>query len=160
MEFVKFFNKWLHLMSMIGVLGGIIFAWLSLRKAAKSDDPAAGEFLRPILRTFGISLGVFWIVALLTGFYNYFIVMGSVTGAYHMYAGIKMMLAILMFLISLYMAHPGSGDVPSLKKRFNWLIALIVLGVMIVGISAHLNLSRISGAYIKQPAEALAAPVP
>jgi uncharacterized membrane protein len=159
-EFVKFFNKWLHLTSMIGVLGGIIFAWIALRQAVKSDDPAASQFLRPILRAFGISLGIFWIVALLTGFYNYFMVMGSVTGAYHMYAGIKMMLAILMFLLSLYMAHPGSGEATALKKRFNWLVALIALGVIVVGISAHLNLSRISGAYLKQPPGALAAPIP
>jgi hypothetical protein len=145
---------------MIGVLGGIIFAWISLRQAAKSDDSATVEILKPILRAFGISLGVFWIVALLTGFYNYFMVMGSVTGAYHMYAGIKMMLAILMFLLSVYMAHPGSGDAPTLKKRFNWLVALIVLGVMIVGISAHLNLSRISGAYIKPPVNSPVAPGP
>lgn len=161
METIAFFNKWLHLLSVIGTLGGIAFAWLTLVPALRGSDEAASDTARNLWRRFGISLGVLWLLVLFTGFFNYYIVAPSVIGRYHMFAGMKMGFAILMFLLSMALTHPAPMLANLRRNRGPLLLALIALGVVVVGISAKLNMGRMDGS-LKQSAPILApgAPAP
>lgn len=155
MEYLTFLNKWLHLMSISGVLGGIIFAWIVLMPIRKAEGEE-GETAALLWRRFGIALGALWAVALLTGFYNFYLVTPQVNGSYQMLLGMKMSLAIIMFLISLAIAHPMPAVARFFRDRRAWLLALLTLGAVVIGLSAHLNLSRLSGKGLKAPANSVA----
>ncbi|HZT41783.1 MAG TPA: hypothetical protein VFA07_06320 [Chthonomonadaceae bacterium] len=156
MELVGFINKWLHLLSIIGTLGGIAFAWLVLVPAARNSPPGTEVTIRGLWRRFGISLGILWLVVLLTGFYNVILVSPTVVPTYHMLVGAKIMLVILMFLLSLAMGHPIPALERMQQKRAFWLLVVVLMGIVVVGISTYLNLGRMSHKLLKS--EVTAAP--
>lgn len=159
MDLVSFFNKWLHLLSIIGTLGGIAFAYMVLVPAARDVESGATDSTAPLWRRFGMVIGALWIVVLLTGFFNYYLVSPHVVGTYHMFVGIKMTLAIIMFLLTLVMAHPLPPLARFQSHRGPLLLLLLVLGVLVVGISAHLNMKRVDGSYIKKSTAPIPAPI-
>jgi uncharacterized membrane protein len=148
---IAFFNKWLHLLSIIGVLGGTAFAWLVLKPVLKAED-GGGDTGKLLWKRFGIALGVLWLIVLATGFLNQMLVTPKVNANYQMLLGMKMGLALLMFVVSLLLAHPIPAVARFFKDRSAWLLVLLLLGAIVVGISAHLNLSRINGSGLKAPA--------
>jgi len=148
LDIVQFANKWLHLLSIIGAFGGIMFAWIVLRTEPDED----GARLR--WRRWGIAQAVFWVVVLVTGFANYAFVSPGVVGRYHMLIGMKIMLVILMFIIVLALGHPIPGLSGLARNRATWLTALIVMGVAVVGISAYLNIGRVKRSLTKTAVEA------
>ena len=156
---ISFLNKWLHLLSVIGMLGGVAFAWLVLVPALQSGGEET-EMEKTLWRRFGISLAVFWLIVLLTGFYNYYLISTSttliVTGTYHMYVGMKMVLAILMFLLSLGLAHPLPALERMRRHRASWLLVILALGIVVVGISARLNIGRVNRSLVKPETPAAA----
>jgi uncharacterized membrane protein len=152
--------KWLHLLSVIGALGGIFTAWLVLAPALRSGEEAESETAAAVWRRFGIAQGVLWLVILVTGFYNYFTIGPTATGSYHMVAGMKIALALLMFLLAMTAAHPMPGMEGVKRVRASLYLALAVLGILVVGLSVNLNMGRLSGKYLKPPAAAAPAGVP
>jgi uncharacterized membrane protein len=146
---IQFVNKWLHLLSIIGVLGGIMFAWMVLRTDS-ADDSDEGAKLR--WKRWGIAQAVLWVVVLATGFANYAFIAPNVIGRYHMFVGMKMALAILMFVLALALAHPMPALAKLVRNRSTWLATLIVLGVIVVGISTYLNIGRVKRTLTKPAA--------
>lgn len=154
MDVLKFLSKWLHLLSITGMLGSLLFSWLVLlpvmrRHAIEEDEPS-----RAMWRAYGITLGVLWMVILLTGFYNLFVISASVNKVYHTVLGAKIALALLMFGLSMALFHPAPAFAHFRRNRPQWMLTLVVLGAIVVGLSAHLNLSRLSGAALERPAAA------
>lgn len=151
MDAIQFFNKWLHLLSIIGALGGIMFAWIVLRSdSASHDAPDDDALLR--WKRWGVAQAVFWVVVLATGFANYVFVSPGVVGRYHMLIGMKMTLAILMFLVAMLLAHPLPAFGKLIKNKSSWLAVLITMGVVVVGISAYLNIGRVKRTLTKPAA--------
>jgi cytochrome b561 len=128
---------------MIGTLGGLLFARIVL---APSSPTEADEQLAPQWKRFGMSVGALWLVVLITGFINYGFVLTKVSGQYHMLAGIKMLLSLAMFALTLFMAH-GAKNV---RRRGAVLSILVAAGILVVGISAQLNMSRVNGSGLKK----------
>lgn len=161
---IGFFNKWLHVLSIAGMLGGVFFAWIVLVPTLRprSDGGAEAEAEEPLAREqwkrFGITLGVLWLIILATGFLNMSLVTPHVNGRYQMFLGMKIALAIIMFIVSLLIAHPMPAMRRFFRNRSGWLLIVLVLGIIVVGISAHLNISRVDGTGLKPVAPA-AAPV-
>ncbi len=141
-------NKWLHLLSMIGVLGSIMLAFMAILPATNTESES--PLVKDIWKRFGMFVGGLWVVVLLTGFYNMSLVSESVNGKYQMWLGMKMALAIIMFLITLIVGHPIPALSKITKNRAPILMVLIVFGVIIVGISAKLNVSRVTGTGLKE----------
>lgn len=156
MDAIQFVNKWLHLLSIIGVLGGIMFAAMVLRAApgTPGSDYATHEDEGAKLRwkRWGIAQAVLWVVVLATGFANYAFISPGVIGRYHMLVGMKISLAVLMFLIALALAHPVPALAGLVRKRSTWLGVLVILGVIVVGISAYLNIGRVKRTLTKPAA--------
>ena len=138
MESIAFFNKWLHLMSVISLLGGtVMIVWVVL--------PAlSGQADSELRRKYGIALMILWSIILATGFLNYYIVSPSVGKSYHMLLGMKIGLAFVMLAVSMIYAHPMPMFANLRENKGASILAIVILlGVIIVGISAHLNISRI-----------------
>src|SRR2546423_14157530 len=106
MDPVAFINKWIHLTSVIGTVGGIFFMrWVvlpGLDPAALEAEPAKG-----IVRRFGMAMGILWLLVLMSGFLNMYMVSPHVNKGYQMYLGIKTLLALLMFALSMAISHPS-----------------------------------------------------
>jgi hypothetical protein len=159
MDLLPFLNKWIHLASMAGVFGGILFAWLVLIPSEADARGAGNEnAVRAMWKRFGMPFGVLWLLALVTGFINYGIVSGTVVGRYHMFLGMKMMLAILMFIASMLLAHPMPALERFTSERRPILLGLLTFGVIVLGISGFLNMSRVNGSLLKKPAAAAESP--
>jgi putative copper export protein len=147
MDFGPFVNKWLHLLSMIGMLGGTGFAWFVLHPALK-DKPEDLD-AKAMWRKYGITQGILWLIVLVTGFMNYYFLMATVKSTYHMLLGMKIMLALLMFILAMLAAHPAPGLEKWTKNKGPWLAVILLMGIVAVGISAHLNINRVNGKLIK-----------
>lgn len=155
MDAIQFVNKWLHLLSIIGVLGGIMFAWIVLRPIpGEVETDAAGEGERVRWKRWGIAQAVLWVVVLVTGFANYVFVSPNVIGRYHMFVGMKMALALMMFVVALVLAHPMPAMAKLIRNKSKVLAYLLVLGVLVVGISTYLNIGRVKRTLTKPVAAA------
>src|SRR5437660_11658620 len=74
MLLLSFLNKWLHLMSIVGVLGAVLFMRFAVLPAfpgASLDETDTGRELR---RQYGFLTGILWLIILVTGFLNYYLV--------------------------------------------------------------------------------------
>jgi hypothetical protein len=148
MPTVVFINKWLHLLSVIGMLGAVICAAVVLVPAAAAATDG-GAALRPLWRRFGILLGVSWLVVLSTGVLNLYFVSPSVNAGYQAILGTKILLAGIMFGLSLLAGYRTARGGRAGGRTGTWLLVTAVIGVAVVGMSARLNLSRISGAGLR-----------
>ena len=157
MDLMIFFNKWLHLLGIVGVVGETAFAWLVMTPALRGE-PEDSPLAKGMWKRFGISLAVLWVIVLITGFTNMAMVSPKVNASYQGILGIKIMLAILMFVLSLLLAHPIPAMAKFVQNRSTWLVTLMVIGIALLGLSAHLNISRINGTGLKASAAASGAP--
>src|SRR5438128_218817 len=101
MSTLAFFNKWLHLLSMISLLGGAIVMLCVVIPGIRGTEMESGEGGRQLHRRFGLLLAVSWAVVLATGFLNYVLVSPSVDKSYHMLLGMKIALAFVMLAVSM-----------------------------------------------------------
>lgn len=145
MEVVAFINKWVHLLSVIGAIGAIAFARLALVPGLQGQAEEQNSVSKALLRRFGILLAVYWLLILLTGFVNLFLVWPQTTQAYHRILEGKVLLALIMFALSMFLVHPAPAYARFRQKRATWLMVLLVLGIVVVGLSVHLNIARVTG---------------
>jgi hypothetical protein len=126
--------RWLHLSSMATLVGGFLYSRLVMTAAAgeltpghvhqQLDDKAAGRF-RPFALT--AMAGI-----LISGLYNVFSVPGH-TARYHALLGIKLLLVLHVFAVTLLIIRPAN------PKRARLTAGALVSGLLIILISAWLR---------------------
>jgi putative copper export protein len=125
--------RWLHLASMTALVGGILYARFviapsegSLTTEARTtlDDRAATHF-RPVVFTAMVLL-------VISGLFNYMVKPGRST-LYHMLFGIKILLALHVFSVSILIAQPGN------KRRNRQMFGAAVSGLTILLIASYLK---------------------
>lgn len=119
--------RWLHITSVITLLGGILFARFAVAPAVAADaaEAIAARF-RPIF--YGSAL-----LAVLSGLYN-FLQKVHPPKPYHAVFGIKMLL-VLHILAAGYLALQ-----PNQAKRNRQFTGIVISGLVIVALSAALRL--------------------
>ena len=157
---MAFVSKWLHVMSIIGVLGGSFFMWLLLCTVTVAPDSPASDLIKTQWRKAGVTLMGLWVVVLITGFYNYYVVSPHVAAAYHMLVGMKIGIVMLMLVLSVAMLHPVKIFAALQQKRAAGMLILVLLGVAVIGISSRLNMGRVDGSLLRKPDAAINAPAP
>jgi putative copper export protein len=128
-----------------------MIAWLILPNSSANDTPEITRLLKQQWKRFGITLGIFWVLALATGFLNMYLVTPHVNNGYEIILGMKISIVILMFLISMAAGHNLSSGKKPLMDKTKLLPISILLGIIVLGISAWLNISRIDGKGLKHP---------
>ncbi|MGC8667266.1 MAG: hypothetical protein ACP5VE_04005 [Chthonomonadales bacterium] len=145
-----FLNKWLHLVSIIFVLGGVLYqrfvAIPALRTGAFSDT----DWARSLARRWGVASALLWLIILVTGFVNFHFVAPHVNSTYAAVLGMKILLALVMFFLAMAVSHPMPFAGALHRQRNQVLVLLALLGVVVVGMSAYLNLSRINGTGLRR----------
>ena len=155
MTFITFLSKWLHLISIIGVLGTVIcLRFVVVPAFEDGESETAGR----LFRNAGRLSAVLWGIILLTGLFNSYRVSADVSKAYHMALGGKIALALVMLGLSTVLSHPSPKFAGVQQNRAQWLTAILILGTLVVGLSAHLNISRLNRSGLESPPAAVSGP--
>ena len=118
-EVLGVFFRWLHIASVVTLIGGVFYA----RRAAAPVAPA----FRPV--AYSAMGGI-----LISGFYNY-LTKPFYPPMYHMLIGIKLLLVLHVIAVTALLWKPGVED----AKRKRWMTGIISSGAVILLISAYLR---------------------
>ena len=128
MDFVV--AKFLHVVSAAIALGGIaVILWALLPSLGGMDAEAAAAVSDQVARRFGAMVWVVIVLLLVTGIYMLVLVTtsGVPSRSYHAIVGIKILLALAVFGISLGITLPMKGLESRRKNRRRWMIINIHL---------------------------------
>jgi uncharacterized membrane protein len=127
--------RWIHVTSVITLLGGFIFARFALAPAlAAIAEPERGTIGKNVVGNFRPLLYIVMLTVIGSGLYNY-LSKPSYPPHYHMLIGIKFLFALHIFAVAVLYTIPDAGEV----KRNRWLNGMIASGLIIVAISAYLR---------------------
>jgi len=129
------FMRWLHISSVVALIGGFIYArfglWPSLSALPAGQDKVLVE--TTVVRTRAL-LYTILATTLISGLYNY-LTKASYPPYYQMIIGIKFLFVLHIFAVAILYTKPGA----ELAKRRRWLTGLVVSGLIVIAISADLR---------------------
>lgn len=129
--------RWIHVLSAVTVLGGMIFASLAAIPALRgsASEASLGDAIAARFRPW-FALGVLGLV--LTGVYNYLrnvsLLGKALPPAYHMVFGMKFLLALHVFVVG-YLALGHNKP-----KRARLIKGVVISGIFILGLSAGMRI--------------------
>jgi len=132
-EALNVIMRWLHISSVVTLIGGILFGrlvvWPGLQPLAKDareplERAVAGRFRPLVLAAIG---GL-----LISGLYNILSNPGH-TPRYHMLLGLKMLLVLHVFAVSVLVTQPRN------ERRGRMMTGTLISGLVIIAISAYLR---------------------
>jgi len=133
-------SRWVHVGTAIVLVGGAVFQRFVLLPAARalSEDDHQQLRERVMMRwkkfvMAGITL------LLVTGFYNYLAVKHE--PRYHMFMGIKILLALGVFFIASALTGRSAGLAAIRRDAPKWLGVLIGLAFLVVAIAGYLKVA-------------------
>ena len=127
--------RWIHISSMLTLLGGFIYARFVLAPAlAASADMERIAFGRRTAEQFRPLLFTVLATLLGSGLYKY-LTKASYPPHYHMWIGIKFIFVLHIFAVSILYSVRDADD----AKRNRWLTGNVVSGLIVVAISAYLR---------------------
>jgi len=126
--------RWLHISSMMVLLGGILFARFvvepSLAPLAADTRSQVGEAMAARFR----SLMYYAIgILLLTGLYNLFLNISGKPPLYHALLGVKLLAALHVFAVGFLIVQPRN------PKRTRLMTGVVISGLIILAVSAWLR---------------------
>ncbi len=132
-EALNVIMRWLHISSVVTLIGGILFGrlvvWPGLQPLAKeAREPLEGalsERFRPLVLA---AIGGL----LVSGLYNIFSNPGH-TPRYHMLLGVKMLLVLHVFAVAVLVSQPRN------ERRGRMMTGTVISGLIIIAISAYLR---------------------
>ncbi len=122
--------RWLHIASMTTLLGGIVFWRLVLARAGVDDT--RGAFTERIAAAFRPLVFASIAGLVLSGSINYLAAPGH-TKFYHMLFGIKFLLALHVFAVSILIVQPNN------PRRTRMATGTMISGLIILFLSAWLR---------------------
>ena len=127
--------RWIHVASVVTLLGGFIYARFVLAPALTSiAEPGRGELAKQTVERFRPLLLTVIVAILGSGLYNY-LTKPSYPPHYHMWIGIKFLFVLHIFAVSLLYAMQDAGE----AKRNRWLTGTVISGLIVVAVSAWLR---------------------
>jgi hypothetical protein len=127
--------RWIHITSVVTLLGGFIFARFALAPAlATMAESARGVLGDKVLANFRPLLYTVLVTVLGSGLYNY-LTKPSYPPHYHMWIGIKFLFVMHIFAVAILYSTVNAEE----SKRNRWLTGMIASGLIIIAISAYLR---------------------
>jgi hypothetical protein len=127
--------RWIHITSVVTLIGGFIYARFGLAPALESvAEPLRGQVGEKAVASFRSILYTVLATALGSGLYNY-LSKASYPPHYHMFIGIKFLLVLHIFAVAILYTIPGAGE----TKRKRWLTGMVGSGLVVIAISAYLR---------------------
>ncbi len=155
------YSRWFHIWFAAVLLGGTVFQWFALGPAVRDlTDEQKPLFREWINARWRIVVMAGSLILLVTGFYNYLVVLRPLhkgDGIYHMLMGIKIVLAFAVFFFASVLAGRSPKFEKMRRHSAMWNLVLIGLLTVIVAIGGYLKVARPPVAMIVPPP---AAPAP
>ncbi len=153
--------KWVHLASIVTGVGLTLFQYLVLLPVLKRAQGVPEDFIKALQRRAGMVIGIAWVLIWVTGIYNLVVIVPTVKANYHMVLGAKILLVLVLFFISTALSHPSLAFEGIQRNRARWVAFAAWLGILIVMLSASMNMMRLKGVALKElPAAAPAQEMP
>lgn len=132
-EALNVFMRWLHISSVAGLIGGMIYGWVVMTASTGELAPEArmalGEraaaLFRPIVATAIVCL-------MISGVYNILSYTGHTT-RYHVLLGVKLLLVAHIFASAILIVQPNN------RRRRRQMAGAAVSGLIVIAISAYLR---------------------
>ena len=132
-EALNVFMRWLHISSMATLIGGMIFGRLVMTSAAGGLSPETREsFGEKAAAAFRPLVAATIAGLLISGIYNIISNPGH-TVKYHMFLGLKLLLAMHVFAAAWLIVQPNN------QRRARQMLGALISGVGIILISAYLR---------------------
>jgi hypothetical protein len=113
------FMRWLHIGSVVILIGGIFYAWSARERIAPAFKKIAYTAIGTVL---------------ISGIYNY-VTKPGFPPHYQLWFGIKMLLVLhILATLVLLMAKPGDE-----KRQVRRMAGIVISGAAVIGISAYLR---------------------
>lgn len=127
--------RWIHVTSVVTLIGSFIFARYALAPAlAQLPDAERNTMARRVVGNFRPLLYTVLVTVLGSGLYNY-LTKPSYPPHYHMIIGIKFLFVLHIFAVAVLYSNPDVDE----AKRNRWLTGMVVSGLIIFAISAYLR---------------------
>jgi len=127
--------RWIHIASIVTLLGGFIYARFVLTPALSSLPTSEREAVgSKMVSSFRPLLFTVLITALGSGMYNY-ATKASYPPTYHMWMGIKLLLVLHIAASAILYAVRGSGE----AKRTRTALSIAISGLAVIAISGYLR---------------------
>jgi hypothetical protein len=123
-DLLRIFVRWLHISSVVTLIGGFIFARLAVWP----------ELAESMVARFRAILYLVLATTLASGLYNY-LTKPFYPPHYHMVIGIKFLFVLHIFAVAILYTMPNAA----LAKRRRWLTGMAISGLIVVAISAVLR---------------------
>lgn len=148
--FLKSLMQWIHVGSVVLMIGGFFFFRVILLPIAEKL-PKPETLISPALRRFG---GVVWtalLTVLISGLYNFITFFraarasaaaGAAISDYSLYIlvlGIKLFIVFLIFTLAIVLTFPYPVFDTFQKKPARWLTLTVLLGLIVIFLSAFLR---------------------
>lgn len=125
--------RWLHITSVVTLIGGMLFARLVLVPAIASLPPAEQASIGDAMAARYRSLLYLAVIFLLgSGIYNFYMNLGR-GPLYQALLGIKLLLVLHVFVVGILIVKPQNA------KRARQMTGIVISGVIIIAISAVLR---------------------
>jgi uncharacterized membrane protein len=127
--------RWIHIASVVTLIGGFIYARFVLAPALASLPTAERELVgSKMVASFRPLLFTVLITALGSGMYNY-ATKAIYPPSYHMWMGIKLLLVLHIAASAILYAVRGSGE----AKRSRTALSIAISGLAVIAISGYLR---------------------
>lgn len=142
-DVVGLISRWVHLLSVIAVVGGAIFQRFALHPALTAARPAGSNdnLVDAIRGRWARFVHASIALLLLSGGFNFYRLVLTKDVAplpYHAIFGVKLLLALTVFFVASALVSRGRGFAGIRARRATWLSVAVVLAVLIVLISGAL----------------------
>ncbi|HEU0140754.1 MAG: hypothetical protein KJZ78_07220 [Bryobacteraceae bacterium] len=127
--------RWIHITSVVFVVGGMLYARLILLPAMARLSPQDRQSMTDRLAAYLSPWAWAAMAAIVgSGLYNFFTKAGYPPG-YHMWFGIKILLALHVFAVLMLLTKSGGDE----RKRARWMTGVIISALIVIAISAWLR---------------------
>ena len=127
--------RWIHIASVVTLIGGFIYARFVLAPALASLPTAEREVVgSKMVSSFRPLLFTVLITALGSGMYNY-AAKAIYPPTYHMWMGIKLLLVLHIAASTILYAVRGAGE----AKRNRTTLSIAISGLVVIAISGYLR---------------------
>lgn len=145
MQILDTLAQWLHILAAVLAIGGVFCLRFVLSPAIKRLPPehsgATGPLLQSVGRGFKMVVHASVGLLILTGVYRLVQVLPFIKDwtSYHMVLGVKILLALILFVVAIMLTLPGQQPNYFQRNRDRWLLFNFILGAVVVLLSATLR---------------------
>jgi uncharacterized membrane protein len=146
MTFLPAFIQWLHVGSVVLLIGGFFFLRVILLPSTRVlPDNQKPKLVEAAFRRFRIVVWIALVTILVSGIYNFIAFLRSARIAtqdpsiYILVLGIKLFIVFLIFTFGVLLTFPYPVFAPIQKRPSPWLNLTLILGLIVIFLSTFLR---------------------